>query len=120
MAGLYRIDPMKRQVELNLSFPNASDSPRNLSINHTGELLYYLNNGVYIFNISDTSLPSAPLIAGKDFNFYGLGVSPDNGDIFVSDAIDYQQKGVIYKYNSSGKLLSSFYAGIIPGGFCFY
>jgi hypothetical protein len=36
----------------------------------------------------------------------------------VADAIDYVQQGKIYRYDASGYLISEFYAGIIPGAFC--
>lgn len=120
LAGLYKISLPDRKVEQFLPFPSATDSPGHLAINNSKEVLYYLNNGVYNIKIIETSLPEVPLISGNTFLFYGLGISPNNGDIFVSDAIDYQQKGIVYRYNSSGKLLSSFHAGIIPGGFYFY
>jgi hypothetical protein len=40
--------------------------------------------------------------------------------IYVSDAIDYVQKGKVYIYKPDGILSNSFSAGIIPGEFYFY
>lgn len=45
-------------------------------------------------------------------------VSPKNGDVYVADAIDYQQQGMIYRYTEDGELVDEFYVGIIPGAFC--
>jgi hypothetical protein len=50
---------------------------------------------------------------------YSLGVDPVSGDIYLSDAIDYIQAGLVFRYNRYGTLLDSFTAGIIPGSFCF-
>lgn len=48
----------------------------------------------------------------------GLTVNPANGEVYVADAIDYQQQGMIYRYSSEGVLIDEFYVGIIPGAFC--
>ena len=45
-------------------------------------------------------------------------VNPVNGEVYVADAIDYQQQGMIYRYSPEGKLIDEFYVGIIPGAFC--
>ena len=39
---------------------------------------------------------------------------------YVADAIDYQQKGIVYRYSPEGELLDEFRVGIIPGAFCWY
>ncbi|MDE5871954.1 MAG: YncE family protein, partial [Muribaculaceae bacterium] len=46
--------------------------------------------------------------------FYSMTVSPLNNDIFVADALDYQQPGVIYRYSADGSLIGHFEAGLIP------
>jgi hypothetical protein len=51
--------------------------------------------------------------------FYKLAVDPDKGDIFVTDAVDYQNKGYLIHYNKDGVLIYTFEAGIIPGNMCF-
>jgi len=43
---------------------------------------------------------------------------PRRGDVYVADAIDYQQQGIVYRYSSEVKLIDEFYVGIIPGAFC--
>jgi hypothetical protein len=42
-----------------------------------------------------------------------------NHKVFVTDAIDYQQNGDVLIYSTSGQLLRSLKAGIIPSAFCF-
>jgi len=59
-------------------------------------------------SISDTTLPSTPFINGNGKLFYTLSVDASNGEIYVSDAIDYLQRGSIYRYSASGNLIDQF------------
>ena len=63
-------------------------------------------------------LPDAPVIPTRDTKYFGLTVSPYDGDIYVADAIDYQQPGVIYRYTAEGDLIGSFTVGVNPTAFC--
>ncbi|MEM8909259.1 MAG: YncE family protein, partial [Bacteroidota bacterium] len=91
-----------------------------LAINSSRDTLYYLKNDLYQLPISSNDLPSTPLVPATDRTFYGLGLRPSNGHLFLADAIDYQQKGQILEYNAQGDLLNTFEAGVIPNGFYFY
>jgi hypothetical protein len=118
--SLLRIDPELKIVEKTFIFNKEMDTPSRLCINPSGDTLYYLNNGVYKMAVSDVSLPSQPLIPADGHLFYGLGVNPGNGNLFVSDAVDYVQNGWVYQFNqSTGNLIKAFRAGRIPGSFCF-
>ena len=70
-------------------------------------------------NINDQTLPTTAFIANNSNTFYGLGIDPVNQDVYVSDAIDYVQNGIIFRYSSSGSLIHQFNSGIIPGAFLF-
>ena len=71
-------------------------------------------------SVKDESLPQKPFIESRDTKYYALGVCPFNSDIYVADAIDWQQKGIVYRYSPSGKLIDEFRTGISPGAFCWY
>jgi len=118
-ASLHRINPVTNIVEQTFTFPNSSDSPWRLQINGTNDTLYFLNNGVYRMPINSTSLPAASFISQGSNNFYGLGIDPTSSIIYVADAVDYVQRGVIYCYKTDGTLINTFLAGIIPGDFYF-
>ena len=118
--SLLRIDPVLKIVEKTFVFEKGSGNPSRLCINSTGDTLYFLNNGVFLMPVNADDLPSQPLIPANGRLFYGLGVDPENGNLFVSDAVDYVQNGWVYQYKQSdGKLIKSFPAGRIPGSFCF-
>ena len=115
---LQRIDPATRSVEK--TFTLTSDAaPSRLAINGAGDSLLFINNGVWKLGVTQTTLSDHPfLVTGKHL-YYSLTVDPVNSEIYLSDAIDYQQQGVIYRYSALGTRIDSFKTGIIPGSFCF-
>jgi hypothetical protein len=63
-------------------------------------------------------LPTSSIINQNGALFYGLGISPTH-DIYISDAVDYVQSGIIYRYDSTASLKDQFSVGIIPQVFWF-
>ncbi len=120
-AQLLRINAATHQVTHTLSFPDAQRNPRRLSINTSRDTLYFLDQGgIYRMSITDLALPSAPLIPAQGRNLYSLGLDPFRHELYVSDALDYQQAGIIYRYSlTSLTQTDSFRAGVIPGDFYF-
>ncbi len=102
-----------------LVFADKLASPSCLNIDSKGETLFYLDGGVRQMNITSATLPGDHLISESDHYFYKLGINPLNSDIFVTDAVDYQQKGLLIHYKKDGTLVSVLNAGIIPGLMCF-
>lgn len=114
---LLRIDPESFRIELSFSFP-AGEHASKLTAPGEGEELYWLNAGVWKMSVDATHLPVRPFISREGTLFYGLTVNPVNGEIYVSDAIDYVQSGVVLRYSPEGELLDTFNVGINPGSFC--
>ncbi|MBK9419986.1 MAG: YncE family protein [Flavobacteriales bacterium] len=117
--ALYRIDPQSNTIEADFPFPTTSDSPWRLSMNSDNDTLYYLNGDVFRMPITSTTLPAGAFVPAAGRNFYGLGVEPQTGVLYVSDASDYVQRGTVYRYRSDGSVANTFLAGTIPGGFVF-
>jgi DNA-binding beta-propeller fold protein YncE len=128
-AALTCINPETRKIEKVFRFTDLAASPTRLCCNKAGDTLYFLYNslsggivnhaGVYAFPVNASRLPDVPLISQGNHQFYGLGIRPENGNIYVSDARDYMSRGEVYIYSPRGQLLDSLQAGIIPGSFCF-
>ncbi len=118
-AELIGIDTKTDAIIKRFVFPSKTDSPTSLQIDNRGETLWFLQNGVRKMSINDSQLPADSFIAGTGNNFYKLGISPENNEIFVTDVVDYQQKGFVLVYNSSGSLISKMQTDIIPGSICF-
>jgi len=118
-AALYCINPNNNSIEKEFQFTTNTKKPWRLTTNNTSDTLYFLNKGVYQMNIEANSLPEHPLISENTESFYGIGVEPTTGILYVADAIDYVQRGKIYRYTPNGILLNTFLVGIIPGHFYF-
>lgn len=115
--SLYCIDTQSFSVVKIFSF-SLGDSPSEIQINGEKDTIYWINNDVWKMNVDSSSLPLSPFIPFKDTKYYGLTVNPDNDEVYVADAIDYSQQGMIYRYSPQGSLLDSFYVGVTPGAFC--
>lgn len=111
-TGLQVFDPNTFQEIKRINY---SSSLNNLSIDKQNAFLYCTSGSLYKMSLSDTLFPSNPLVDGTGKIFYSTAVDPSNGDVYFADAIDYQQAGLIYRYNAAGQLLAEFRAGIIPG-----
>jgi len=70
-------------------------------------------------SIDANTLASTPFISNNNNNFFGLGVHPINEDIYVADALDFVQSGIVFRYSSTASLINQFTVGIIPGRFSF-
>lgn len=116
---LHKINPINLNIEKTIDF-NQSDSPTNLCTNQKNNELLLLNKDIIkVKLINDEEPLISTFITLQNINAYALGVNPKNGDIYVSDAIDYVQKGSIIRYDKNGINIDIFKAGIIPNNFYF-
>ncbi len=115
--SLYRIDAESFRVERQFKF-RFGDCPSEVQLNGTRDTLYWINNDIWNMDVTDERMPIRPFIEYRDTKFYGLTVNPTNGEVYVADAIDYQQQGIIYRFNPNGEPIDEFYVGITPGSFC--
>ena len=120
--GLLKIDAETRELERSFRFV-LGDHPFGLCLNPTKDSLYFINRHVWKMSVSDKRLPEQPFITSPYSDLYGgyysLGIDPSNSEIYVGDAIDHQQNGLVHRYSPSGKLIDEFKVGISPGNFAF-
>ncbi len=119
IPSLVCINPNTLSVERTIMFASKYLSPVSLGINATKDTLYYVNNDIYKMSINETTLPATPFIKKSSRLFYTLAVSPLNGELFISDAIDYTQNGFVFRFDANGNVLDSIRAGITPSFFSF-
>lgn len=97
---------------------NPGDSPSKLQTDFEGNRLYWINDDIWEMEIDAVSLPEKPLIPSLGTRYYGLTIDPVSSEVFVSDAIDYSQQGIVYRYSPEGEPVGQFYVGVNPGAFC--
>lgn len=118
-TALHQIDADSLNIIRTISSDDFSEHITELEVNATKDRLYYLNNGVFEISIMDTVLAASPLIPQNDKLFYAIGVHPTSNEIYVCDAIDYVQSGIVFRYSTTGQEIANFRTGIIPGFFFF-
>ncbi len=114
--ALYRIDAESFTIEKEFHFQKG-DAPSEVMLNGAGDKIYWINNDIWAMDVDAAHLPTRPFLPYNDTIYYGLTIDPATGDVYIADAIDYQQQGKIYRYSATGELIDEFYTGIIPGAF---
>ena len=115
-AHLQCVDPEKMEVVADYQF-DMSSTPSSLRVDPTKRRLYWIDGDVWEMSVDETVLPVMPTIGSRGTLYYSLYVSPVSGDLYLADAIDYQQPGIVYRYSAEGELIDEFYVGVNPSSF---
>ena len=123
--ALFCINPAIRQIVKRFDFADG-EYPYSMTIDKSGENLYILNGtfgalDLYKMSVDAESLPTTTLVNRQQTTdnspkvFSTVAVSPENGDIYLTDVKDYMQNGDVLRYDNNGHFISKFEVGIIPG-----
>ena len=115
LPRLQCIDPISFEIEKDFEFSGYEWLTKKLSINAAGDSLFYISGSIYAMSIDASELPTTPIIQNQEKTFYGMGIDPTNSNIYVTDAKDYTQSGMLYRYSSQGDSINSYEVGIVPG-----
>ena len=116
--SLHMINPASRSIERQFKF-RLGDSPSEICLNGSRDTLYFLNRDVWRMDVDEQRLPLRPFLEYGGTIYYGLTVDPVTSEVYVADAIDYVQPGVVYRFRPDATPVDTFRVGIIPGAFCF-
>ena len=121
-GGLLRINTTTLEVDTLHRF-HLDDNPASLSINKTKDTLYFINRHVYRYAVASAGEPEliieSPYPSHISGGYRSLGIDPASSEIYVGDAIDHVQPGMVYRFSPSAIPVDTFRVGIIPGGFAF-
>lgn len=117
-GSLWKIDLQTRTVVQSWIFGNTQNRPTQLVFDASGNQLLWIFGDVQRFPLNTETWPAATHIAAQGRNFYGLGCAP-NGDVYVSDAMDYVSRGQVLVHDVTGQQRHQFSAGVIPARFYF-
>lgn len=122
-AGLQCIDPTSETVikTIPLGDIRISSFAVRLETDATKSKLYFngsKDKADYIFEVAidATAMPETALFELKKDEvktLYNIGISSE-GFVYICDARDYSQRGLLHKFNTKGELLKSYTVGIIP------
>ena len=115
--SLYRIDAQTFTIEKQFKF-KFGDAPSEVQLNGTKDKIYWINDDIWEMDVTSDRIPAYPFLPYNNTIYYGLTICPRTGDVYIADAIDYLQHGMVYRYSKDKELLDSLYVGIIPGAFC--
>jgi len=116
--ALHVINPESRSIEREFRF-RLGESPSEICLNGTRDTVYFINSGIWRMDIGAQRLPIKPFLKYSGTIYYGLAVDPLTSEVYVADAIDYVQPGVVYRFKADASPVDTFRVGIIPGAFCF-
>jgi YVTN family beta-propeller protein len=126
-AKLTRIDPATGSILKVFAFGNAD--PVRPAFNPAKDTLYFIevdqsggsaDNGVYRMGIHDGALPAQAFVPAQGFQyFWGVGVHPVSGQIYIADPVGFTQLGTVYAYRPDGSLANTFQTAVGPGHFLF-
>lgn len=127
-ASLTQIDPVSRTTIKSFVFPDQADVMKPV-FNPAGDTIYYLGvnysggtayNGLYRMSINAASLPAQQFVAAQPLQYYwGLGIDPLTGFIYLADPKGFLQKGAVTIYRQDGSIVNQFDTDLGPGYFIF-
>ena len=114
-GALTAINAASFSVEKTFDFVEG-ESPSGL-IEYAGELYFKNGGSIYKQSVDANALSAIELASGGIPSYGQITVYKDH--IYVTDALDYSQEGLVYKYTTNGELVNSYKVGLIPGNFAF-
>lgn len=118
-AALFKINPNTLSVVNTVPLPNSTGLSARLGANANADTLWLLHQDVYRLVPKELNAQPSLMLEGKGKNYYGIGIDPYNGDIYVADAGDFVSKGKVLIYDADVNFKHELSVGFIPSAFLF-
>ena len=112
---LASVDPETKQVTQSKTLDGSVSGLVYSEMHHK---LFFLNNGVQRVEVG-SSIEPQDFYSKENANFYAIGFDPMEQEVYVSDALDFQQSSAITRLDIDGNPLDEFKAGVATGNFFF-
>jgi hypothetical protein len=90
-----------------------------MDINVQDNIIYFLSSdAAYQIDLNQSTL-TAQLFTDEDLDYYGIGVDPASGDVYIGDSNGFTSTGTGFRYSKDGTLIDDFPTGIGPNDFLF-
>jgi hypothetical protein len=120
-GALYQINPTTHTVITQYTPNNYSFSGADVTYHAPTNRLFYRNKDIFSINLNNPMFPGSLAVAVGNRNIYNFAVHPQNQLLYLCDAKDYVQSGILYTASlNSGLIIDSLMVGVIPNGVYFY
>ncbi len=117
-AKLVNILPGTFEIAEEYQLPGENQYFSRMSYCPLSNTVYLLGQHIYRFRIGNRE--AERIVEAQGRLFYGMRADPSTGLLYVSDAVNYTQAGMVEVYDSLGEQIKKFRSGRIPGDFCFF
>ncbi|MDP2176545.1 MAG: hypothetical protein Q8K70_11605 [Bacteroidota bacterium] len=112
------INKDSNKVEKSISLSTGSYGG-SMTFNATNQTIYLSLGGTKIYQYTETGGLVEYLTLNTGESVYGLAVNPSNGDLYITDAGDFNSNGKVYIYDVNKNRIKVIEAGIVPNGILF-
>jgi YVTN family beta-propeller protein len=117
--ALVRLDPVSRKIDKVFRLKQNNAYFTDIRLSPARDSILYLAGDLFKMSVKSDQLPENGIIATGSHAYYGFGVDPVSGEIYLGDAVDYKSNGKIYRFSPKGAPVDTFSVGVCPGDFLF-
>jgi YVTN family beta-propeller protein len=117
--ALVRLDPVSRKIEKIFRLKQNNTYFTDIRLTPGRDSILYLAGDLFKMSVKSDQLPDKSIIVTGSHAYYGFGVDPVTGEIYLGDALDYTSNGLVYRFTPGGFPVDTFSVGVCPGDFLF-
>lgn len=121
---LHKVNSKNYTVDKTFDFGKLSYFAAPLQLGQSGNTVYFAMAGdpssyteynIFEMNVNSTALPVEPLFSGKDKYVYGFEIDEVRKEIYILDAVESGQRGLLHKVDATTKSIKKSYdVGYFP------